>query len=124
MSKKEDPVKIHREGTSFADKGQYKEASEKFAQAADLYLNVSDFFDASYAMYKAAECDFMMKDYETAVERFLKSADIALEKSFDRFGVSALEYARDCYRALKKKKEEAEMDKKIKELKAKLAEAF
>ena len=124
MSEKEDPVKLHKEGTTLSDQGQYKEAAEKFLQASELYLKLGNFFDASYALFKAAECDFMLKDYKTAVERFLKSADIALEKGFDRFGVGALEYARDCYRMLKKKKEESKLDKKIKELKAKLAEAF
>lgn len=124
MAEKEDPVKLHREGTAFGDKGQYKEAMEKFLQASELYYKLGNFFDASYMMFKAGECNFMLKEYETAVERFLKSADIAFEKGFDRFGVGALEYARDGYRALKKKKEETKLDKKIKEVKAKLAEAF
>lgn len=124
MAEKEDPVKLHREGTAFGDKGQYKEAMEKFLQASEFYYKLGNFFDASYMMFKAGECNFMLKEYETAVERFLKSADIAFEKGFDRFGVGALEYARDCYRALKKKKEETKLDKKIKEVKAKLAEAF
>jgi tetratricopeptide (TPR) repeat protein len=124
MSGKKDAVTVHKEGTSFADKGQFKEAEEKFVEASELYAKVNNFFDASYTMFKAAECDFMMKDYKTAVERFLKSADIALGKGFDRFAVGALEYARDCYKALKNKKEEAKLDKKIKELKQKLAESF
>jgi len=124
MSEKEDPVKVHKEGVSLADKGEHKEAAEKFFQASELYLKVGNFFDASYALFKAAECNFMRKEYKTAVEGFLKSADIAFEKGFDRFGVGALEYARDCYKALKKKKQEAELDKKIKDLKAKLAETF
>jgi len=123
MAEKEDPVKIHREGTALADKGEQKEAAEKFMQASELYNKLGNFFDASYMLYKAAECNFTLKEYETALERFQKSGDIAFEKGFDRFGVSALEYARDCYKALKKKKEETKLDKKIKELKAKLAES-
>jgi tetratricopeptide (TPR) repeat protein len=123
MVEREDPVKIHREGTALADKGEHKEAAEKFMRASELYNKLGNFFDASYMLYKAAECNFTLKEYETAVERFLKSADIAFEKGFDRFGVSALEYARDGYKALKKKKEETKLDKKIKELKAKLAES-
>jgi tetratricopeptide (TPR) repeat protein len=123
MAEKEDPVKIHREGTALSDKGQNKEAAEKFMQASDLYYKLGNFFDASYMLFKAGECNFMLKEYKTALERFRKSADIAFEKGFDRFGVSALEYARDCYRALKNKKEETKLDKKIKELKAKLAES-
>ncbi|HVP40806.1 MAG TPA: hypothetical protein VMS95_02500 [Candidatus Krumholzibacteriaceae bacterium] len=120
----EDPIKLHREGTALADKGEYKEATEKFLKASELYNKLGNFFDASYMMFKAGECNFMLKEYKPAVERFLKSADIAFEKGFDRFGVGALEYARDGYKALKNKKEEAKLDKKIKELKAKLAEAF
>lgn len=123
MAEKEDPVKIHREGTALADKGEYKEAADKFMLASELYNKLGNFFDSSYMLYKAAECSFMLKEYGTAVERFLKSADVAFEKGFDRFGVSALEYARDGYKALKKKKEETKLDKKIKELKAKLAES-
>jgi tetratricopeptide (TPR) repeat protein len=124
MAEKEDPVKLHKEGTALADKSQFKEAAEKFMQASELYKKLGNFFDASYMIFKAGECNFMLKEYETAVERFLKSADIAFEKGFDRFGVGALEYARDGYKALKKKKEETKLDKKIKEVKAKLAEAF
>jgi len=123
MAEKEDPVKIHREGTALADKGQYKEAAEKFMLASELYDKLGNFFDASYMLYKAAECNFVLKEYRTAVERFQKSADVAFEKGFDRFGVSALEYVRDGYKALRKKKEETKLDKKIKELKAKLAES-
>lgn len=123
MAVREDPVTIHKEGTTLSDKGQYKEAMEKFMQASDLYYKVGNFFDASYMLFKAGECNFMLKEYKTAVERFQKSAGIAFEKGFDRFGVGALEYARDCYRALKNKKEETKLDKKIKELKAKLAES-
>jgi tetratricopeptide (TPR) repeat protein len=120
----EDPIKLHKEGTALADKGEYKEAAEKLLKAAELYNKLGDSFDASQMMFKAAECDFMLKDYKTAIERFLKSADIAFEKGFDRFGVGALEYARDGYKMLKNKKEELKLDKKIKEVKAKLAEAF
>jgi tetratricopeptide (TPR) repeat protein len=120
----EDPIKLHREGTALADKGEYKEATEKFLQASELYGKLGNFFDESYMMFKAGECNFMLKEYKTALERFQKSADIAFEKGFDRFGVGALEYARDCYKALKNTKEVTKLDKKIKELKAKLAETF
>ena len=120
----EDPIKLHKEGTSLADKGEYKEAAEKFLKASELYTKLGDFFDASQMMFKAAECNFMLKEYKPAVERFLKSADIAFEKGFDRFGVGALEDARDGYKMLKNREEELKLDKKIKELKAKLAETF
>lgn len=120
----EDPVKLHKEGTTLADRGEYKEAIEKLIKASELYNKLGNFFDSSYMMFKAGECNFMLKEYKPAVERFLKSADIAFEKGFDRFAVGALEYARDSYKALKNKKEETKLNKKIKEVKAKLAEAF
>ncbi len=120
---KEDPIKIHREGTALYDSGKHKEAIDKFMQASQLYQKVGNFFDASYALFKAAECSFFLKDYETAVERFLKAADIALGKGYDRFGLGALEYARDCHKAAGKEKgkEVADLKKRIEEVKKKLA---
>jgi hypothetical protein len=53
----------------------------------------------------------------------MKSADLSFSKGFDRYGVSALEYARDCYNAMKKKAKVKEIEKKIKEVKAKLEES-
>jgi len=114
---KEDPIKIHREGTALYDSGKYKEAIDKFLQASQLYEKMGNFFDASYTLFKAAECNFLMKDYKTAIERFLKAADIALEKGYDRFGLGALEYARDSYKAAGKEK-----DKKVSDLKKKIVE--
>jgi len=112
---KEDPVKIHREGTGLCDSGKYKEAVDKFLEASKLYEEVGNFFDSSYTLFKAAECNFFLKDYDTAIERFLKAADIALEKGYDRFGLGALEYALDCYKAAGKEK-----GKKVTELKGRI----
>jgi len=114
---KEDPMKVHREGTALYDSGKYKEAIEKFLQASQLYEKVGNFFDSSYTLFKAAECSFLLKDYETAIERFLKAADLALEKGYDRFGLGALEYAYDCYKAAGKEK-----GKKVTDLKKRIAE--
>ncbi len=124
---REDPLKIHREGTALYDSGKYKEAIEKFVLASELYEKLGNFFDSSYMLFKAAECSFLLKDYVTAVERFLKAADISLGKGFDRFGLGALEYARDCYKAMakEKSKEFAKLQKQIDEVKKKLeAQAF
>ena len=122
---KEDPLKIHREGTGLYDAGKYKEAIEKFLQAAELYEKLGNFFDTSYMLFKAAECSFFLKDYDTATERFLKAADIALKNGYDRFGLGALEYVRDCYKAMGKEdsKEATELKEKIKKLKEKLEAA-
>jgi len=122
---KEDPLKIHREGTGLYDSGKYKEAMEKFLEASGLYEKLGNFFDASYMLFKAAECSFLLKDYATAIERFLKSADIALEKGYDRFGLGALEYALDCYKAAGKEKSKkvTELKGRIKKVKEKLEAA-
>lgn len=124
---KEDPLKIHREGLALYDAAKYKEAIDKFMQASQLYERLGNFFDSSYMLFKAAECSFLLKDYETAIERFMKSADIATGKGYDRFGLGALEYARDSYKAMGKEKAKAfsDLQKRIDEVKKKLeAQAF
>jgi len=120
---KADPVKVHREGTALYDSGKYKEAIDKFLEASTLYEKVGNVFDASYTLFKAAECSFLLRDYETAIERFVKSAELSLSKGFDRFALGALEYARDCYKAAGKEKGKkvAELKRKIEELKEKLS---
>jgi tetratricopeptide (TPR) repeat protein len=123
----EDPVKTHREGTALCDSGNYREALDKFLRASQLYDKVGDFFDASYTLFKAAECSFLLKDYEIAAQRFLKAADKALQKGSDRFALGALEYAHDSYKAAGKQKSRdvAELKKRIAEAKNKVeAQAF
>jgi len=119
--KKEDPIKLHREGTSLSDVGKNEEAMEKFLRASELYEKAKNFFDASYALFKAAECNYILKDYKTASERFLKAADLAFEVGYDRFGLSSLEYALDCYKATGEKKKIKELEKKIKGVKNKVS---
>ena len=121
---KEDRVKLHKDGNTLYELGKYKEAKENFLRASELYQRANNFYDATSMLYKAGECAYMLKDHETALEHFLESADLSFDKGFDRFGVSALEYARDCYRALENKEKAKETEKKIKEVKAKLAESF
>lgn len=122
-SEKEDPVKIHREGTALSDAGKYKEAIEKFLEASKLYEKVGNIFDASYTLFKAAECSFFLEDYNTAIERFLKAADLSFGRGYDRFGLGALEYALDCYKAAGRESEQKVMEikKKIEELKEELS---
>ncbi|MBS7616751.1 tetratricopeptide repeat protein [Candidatus Bathyarchaeota archaeon] len=124
MAQENDPVKLHKDGNTLCELGKYEEAKELFLRAAELYKKANNFFDATYALFKAGECSFMLKDYEKAIEYFLKSAELSLQKGFDRFGVGALEYARDCYKALGNKEKIEETEKKIKEIKAKLEESF
>jgi len=117
---KEDPIKLHKEGTALADVGKFEEAAEKYLQASELYEKVKNFFDASYALFKAAECNYQLKEYDKAKERFLKAADLAFKKGYDRFGVSALEYVLDCYKAMGEEDQADELKQKIKEMKEKL----
>jgi tetratricopeptide (TPR) repeat protein len=75
-------------------------------------------------LYKAGECAYALKKYDEAAEHFMKSADLSFQKKFDRFGVSALEYARDSYKAVNNKPKVKELEKKIKEVKKKLEDSF
>lgn len=124
MSEEKDPVKLHKNANTLYELGKYKEAENDFLRASELYQKTNNFFDATYAIFKAGECAYMLKNYEKAVEHFLNSADLSFQKKFDRFGVSALEYVRDCYKAMKDEKKAEETEKKIKEIKTRLEESF
>ena len=121
---KDDPVRMHKQANTLFEAGKYKEAEEMFAKTAELYFKVQNFFDSTSMEYKAGECAFALKDYERAVEHFTKSAELSFQKGFDRFGVSAMEYARDSYKALGKKAKVKQLDKKIREVKKKLEATF
>jgi tetratricopeptide (TPR) repeat protein len=121
---REDHVKMHKNANSLMDSGKFEEARDLFLRTAELYRKAQNYFDSTTMMYKAGECDFALKNYEKASESFMKSADLSFEKGFDRFGVSALDYAKDCYNALGNKEKVQELEKKIKEVKAKLESAF
>jgi len=121
---REDPIKMHKDANIIMDSGKYQEARELFLRTAELYHKKQNYFDATTMYYKAGECGFALKEYEKAIEYFMKSADLSFEKGFDRFGVSALDYAKDCQKALGEQKQVAELEKKIKEVKAKLESTF
>jgi len=121
---KEDPVKLHKGANTLFEIGKYKEAEDVFLKTAELYHKVQNYFDSTSMYYKAGECAYMLKDYEKAVEHFMKSAELSFQKGFDRFGVSALEYARDSCKAMGKKAKVKELEKKIREVKKKLEASF
>jgi len=121
---REDPVKMHKDANNLLESGKYQEAKAVFLRTAELYRKSQNFFDATTMLYKAGESDFGLKNYEQAAESFMKSAELSFQKGFDRFGVSALDYAKDCYNALGNKEKVVELEKKIKEVKAKLESAF
>jgi tetratricopeptide (TPR) repeat protein len=126
MSEKvrEDPVKMHKDANALMDAGKFEEARDLFLKTAELYRKGQNYFDATTMLYKAGECSFALKEIEKAVEHFTQSAELSFAKGYDRFGLSALEYARDCQKALGKSKQVKELEKKIKEVKAKLESAF
>ena len=121
---RDDPVKLHKEANTLFEVGKYKEAEDKFLRTAELYYKVQNFFDSASMYYKAGESAYALKDYKEAAEHFAKSSEISFQKGFDRFGVSALEYARDSYKALDKKAKVKELEKKIQEVKKKLEATF
>jgi tetratricopeptide (TPR) repeat protein len=121
---REDPVKLHKTANGLMESGKFEEARDIYLKTAELYRKRPNYFDSTSMLYKAGECDFALKKYDTAAETFMKSADLSFNKGFDRFGVSALDYAKDCYKALGDNEKVAELEKKIKEVKAKLEAAF
>lgn len=124
MSQKEDPIKMHKDANSIMETGKYEEARELFLRTAELYQKKQNYFDATTMLYKAGECSFALKEYEKAIEHFMQSAELSFNKGYDRFGVSALDYAKDCNKALGNTKEVEELTKKIKEIKTKLESTF
>src|SRR3990170_5187559 len=119
MSEKvrEDPVKMHKDANALMDAGKFEEARDLFLKTAELYRKGQNFFDSTTMYYKAGECSFALKEYEKALESFTKSAELSFQKGYDRFGVSALDYAKDCQKALGNTAEVEALDKKIKEVK-------
>jgi tetratricopeptide (TPR) repeat protein len=113
---REDPIKMHKDANALMENGKYTEARDLFVRVAELYYKGQNYFGSAEMNYKAGECSFQLKDYPKATELFTKSADIALSKGFDRYGVSGLEQARDSQKALGNTKEVEELNKKIKEI--------
>jgi tetratricopeptide (TPR) repeat protein len=124
MTEREDPIKMHKDANALMEAGKLEEARELFLRTAELYKKKQNYFDSTTMLYKAGECSFALKEYEKAVEQFMQSAELSFDKGFDRFGVSALDYARDCQKALGNTEKVEELTKKIKEVKEKLESAF
>ncbi len=123
MSEKIDVIKLHKDAQALMEGGKLSEARDLFAKVADLYYKGQNYFGSAEMNYKAGECSFNLKEYEKAVEFFNKSSEISFNKGFERYGVSALENARDAYKALGKNAEADEVSKKIDEINKKNAQA-
>ena len=113
---KEDPIKLHKTASGLMEDGKYAEALEIFPKVAELYFKNQNYFGSAEMNYKAGECAFNLKDYQKAVAFFTKSSEISFSKGFDRYGVSALECARDSQKAAGNTKEAEEITKKIDEI--------
>jgi tetratricopeptide (TPR) repeat protein len=120
---KEDPIKLHKQAISLMEDSKYEEARDLFIKTGELYYKSQNYFGAAEMFYKAGEAAFALKDNEKAAELFMKSSEISFSKAFDRYGVSALEYARDCFTALGNQEKVEELTKKIKEVNQKLNES-
>ncbi len=113
---KEDPIKMHKEASSLMESGKCAEAMPMFEQVAEMYYKSQNYFGSAEMNYKAGECAFSLKNYQKSVEFFMKAADISFAKGFDRYGLSALECARDGQKALGNIKEAEELTTRINEI--------
>ncbi|MCL1977694.1 MAG: hypothetical protein FWG55_06320 [Candidatus Bathyarchaeota archaeon] len=116
MSIKEDPIKLHKDANALMETGKSAEARDLFTKVGELYYKGQNYFGAAEMYYKAGECSVTLKEYSQAVEFFNKAADIALNKGFDRYGLSALEEARNAQKAEGNTKEAEEIEVRIKEI--------
>jgi tetratricopeptide (TPR) repeat protein len=117
---KEDTIKLHKDANALMESGKYAEARDLFVKVGELYYKGQNYFGAAEMNYKAGECSVSLKDYAKGAELFSKSADISLAKAFERYGLSALESARDCQKELGNKEKVEEINKKISEINQKL----
>ena len=116
MTERVDPIKMHKQAISLMENGKYEEARDMFVKTGELYYKGQNYFGAAEMYYKAGEAAVAFKDNEKGAEFFMKSAEISFSKAFDRYGLSALEQARDCQKTLGNTKEVEELEKKIKEI--------
>jgi tetratricopeptide (TPR) repeat protein len=113
MSTKEDPIKLHKDANALMENGKLEEARDLFIKVAELYYKGQNYFGAAEMNYKAGECSLNLKDYQKGVELFMKSSEISFNKGFERYGINALESARECQKALGNTQEVEEITKKI-----------
>ncbi len=113
MSERVDPIKLHKDSCALMEQGKFELAQEQFAKVAKLYHKGQNYFGSAEMYYKAGECSLNLKEYQKALEFFTKSSEVSFNKGFERYGISALEQARECQKALGNTKEVEEITKKI-----------
>ena len=122
MTERVDVIKLHKDANALMESRKYAEARDLFTKVSGLYIKGQNYFGAAEMSYKAGECSFQLKEYEKAVESFMKASEIALNKGFDRYGISALQQALESEKALGNKEKVEELSKKIVELNKKQEE--
>lgn len=113
MTERIDPIKLHKDASALMEQGKFELARDQFAKVAELYYKGQNYFGSAEMYYKAGECSFNLKEYQKALEFFTKSSEVSFNKGFERYGISALEQARECQKALGNTKEVEEISKKI-----------
>ncbi len=116
MSVKEDPIKLHKDANALMENGKYAEARDLFTKVAELYYKNQNYFGSAEMNYKAGECSARLNEHQKAVEYFNKVSELSFAKGFERYGVSALENARDSQKALGNTQAVEEINKKIAEI--------
>jgi tetratricopeptide (TPR) repeat protein len=122
MTERVDVIKLHKDANALMESGKYAEARDLFTKVSGLYFKGQNYFGAAEMSYKAGECSFQLKEYEKAVESYMKASEIALNKGFDRYGISALQQALESEKALGNTEKVEELSKKIVELNKKQEE--
>ncbi|MDR2707825.1 MAG: hypothetical protein LBB87_03655 [Nitrososphaerota archaeon] len=120
MSIKEDPIKLHKDANALMENGKSVEARDLFTKSGELYFKSQNYFGAAEMYYKAGECSVTLKEYPQAVEFFTKAADVALNKGFDRYGLSALKEACSAQKAAGNIEAVAEIENRVKEVNDKI----
>jgi tetratricopeptide (TPR) repeat protein len=116
MSEKVDVIKLHKDAQALMESGKLAEARDLFTKVAELYYKGQNYFGSAEMNYKAGECSANLKEYEKAVEYYNKSSEISFAKGFERYGITALEGARDAQKALGNTKTVDEINAKIAEI--------
>ncbi|HSQ49150.1 MAG TPA: hypothetical protein VLL96_05665, partial [Candidatus Deferrimicrobiaceae bacterium] len=122
MTERVDVIKLHKDANALMESRKYAEARDLFTKVSGLYFKGQNYFGAAEMSYKAGECSFQLKEYEKAVESFMKVSEIALNKGFDRYGISALQQVLESEKALGNTEKVEELSKKIAELNKKQEE--
>lgn len=120
MSIKEDPIKLHKDANALMENGKSAEARDLFTRSGELYFKGQNYFGAAEMYYKAGECSVNLKEYPQAVEFFTKAADVAINKGFDRYGLSALKEAQAVQKTAGNTEAAEEIEKRIKEVNDKI----